>query len=375
MSALRDRRLPIGLAALLLGVVLLQGSTLTAWLAGGRDGALVVTADFTDTTGLYVGNRVTYLGVPVGKVVEVQRRGTSMRAVLHLDPATRVPADAGAEIIQDALVTDRTIELGPAYTGGPTLADGGHIALDHTRSPANVDDVAASLDGLVRALSEGGGPGLGTLLSSTADTLRGNGAALRGALAGGEDALTVVNGEGEELTAVTADLARVIDLLAAREEQIRRLARGTRAATGVLADQREAMAATLTTLDRLARQADRLLSENGDVIGHDLAGLDDLVALVNEHRDSLGEAWDVMPTMAENYVRAYDWKLDRLRVQFALSVGPFSAVVRDHFCQLLAQDAPSGAQLCATLFEPDGTGLLDPWFDGIYDSIPGGGIP
>ncbi|MEZ5159629.1 MAG: MlaD family protein [Marmoricola sp.] len=44
-------------------------------------------ADFADTTGVYVGNNVTYLGVPVGKVTKITAQGTTMRVQLKVtDP-------------------------------------------------------------------------------------------------------------------------------------------------------------------------------------------------------------------------------------------------------------------------------------------------
>ncbi|TYL52075.1 MCE family protein [Nocardioides sp. BGMRC 2183] len=374
---MRTRIVVLAAVGLLALAVVLGGGGINGWLRGEGDGAMVVTADFEDTTGLYVGNQVSYLGVEVGEIVAVQRRGTTMRAVLHLDPDVELPADAGAEILQSSLVTDRTIEIGPAYTGGATLADGDHIAVEHTRSPATVDEIATSLDELVLALDSGlgrasGDQDLGRLLESTADTLRGNGDDFGTVLADGQDALEVVNDERADLTAVSTELAAIVDLLAERDGRIRSFTRGARAATSVLADQREEMVLTLDSLDRLTRVATRFLKRNATVLGDDLAGLDDLVALVEEHKESLGEAWDVMPTMAENYARAYDWKLGRLRVQFAFSVGPFSSIFRDHFCQLLVSQVPQGGRACSALFQPDGTGLLDPLLDGIYDGLPGG---
>ena len=363
-----------GLVAALLLVLVFGGAG--GWLRGEDDDAMVVTADFEDTTGLYVGNEVSYLGVKIGEVVEVQRNGPTMRAVMHLDEGVELPADAGADIMQSSLVTDRTIELGPPYTGGATLASGAHIETDHTRSPATVDEIATALDELVLALDGGlgkgrGGADLGTLLSNTATTLEGNGAALSEVLVNGQGALEVVNDEGDELTAVSESLQDVVDLVAERETTIRRFTRGADAATSVLADQRDEVVATLDSLDELTRLANSFLKDNGDVLGDDLALLNDLVGLVHDNKESLGEAWDVMPTMAENYARAYDWENDRLRVQFSFAVGPFSTVWRDHYCQLIVAQLPAGEQVCSALFQPDGSGLLDPVLN-VFDLLPGG---
>lgn len=374
----RQRMLVAAGVALLL-VLVVSWVRLSGWLGGEDDDAMVVTADFADTTGVYVGNEVTYLGVKVGEIVEVEPRGTVMRVVMHLEPDTQVPDEAAAEILQGSLVTDRFIELGPAYDGGPTLADGDHIEASHTRAPATVDQVARAIDDLVLALDAGlgpgkGGNGLGDVLSTTADALEGNGVHLRRALSESRDALEMINAKQGDLTAVTDNLVALVDVLADRDELIRAFTGAATETTDVLADQRDELVATLDSLDDLTRAADRFLRQNGDVLGDDLRGLADLVEIVRSHQGSLAEAFDVMPTMAENFARAYDWKLGRLRVQFAFSAGPFAAAFRDRTCQVLLGSAIGdvGTELCSALFTEQGTGLLDGLLDGIYDQLPGG---
>lgn len=373
------RTVLLGLGGAIVLALVLSGARLAGWLGGEDPDDLVVTADFADTTGVYVGNDVTYLGVKVGEIAEVEPRGTTMRVVMHLEPGTRVPADAGAEILQGSLVTDRFIELGPAWDGGPTLATGAHIAADHTRSPATVDEIAKAIDDLVLALDarlgrQGGGAGLGDMLATTAAALEGNGSHLRRALAGSRDALEVVNSVDGELTAVSKDLVRLVTTLARRDRQIRDFTSAAADTTDVLSDQRRELVATLDSLDRLTRSTNSFLRDNAAVLGDDLAGLADVVGIVQRNQDSLEEAFDVMPTMAENFARAYDWDLGRLRVQFAFSAGPFSAAFRSHTCAVFAGrlGGEAGSGLCTLLFAKDGTGLLDPLFDGLYDGLPAG---
>jgi phospholipid/cholesterol/gamma-HCH transport system substrate-binding protein len=373
------RHLILGVAGALVVVLLVSGAKLFGWLGGEDEDAMVVTADFADTTGVYVGNDVTYLGVQVGEIIEVQPRGTTMRVVMHLEEGTELPEDAGAEILQGSLVTDRFIELGPAYTGGPKLADGAHIEESHTRAPATVDEVAKSIDDLVLALDAdlgkgAGGRDLGQVLATTARTLEGNGPHLRRALSESRGALEVLNSKDAAFTAVTKNLTELVDVLAARDRRMRTFTRAAAGTTGVLADQRDELVATLDSLDQLTTMMERFLRQNGDVLSEDLRGLADVVAVVRKHQGSLAEAFDVMPTMAENFARAYDWDLGRLRVQFAFSAGPFAAAFREHTCQVLIGELTGtlGKQLCAVLFTKDGTGLLDPILDGIYDGLPGG---
>ncbi|MBS4751541.1 MCE family protein [Nocardioides sp. zg-ZUI104] len=378
----RRRLLLLALAGVLVLTAVVSGARLVGWLRGEDPDALVITADFADTTGVYVGNDVTYLGVQVGEIVEVVPRGTTMRVRMQLEPGTRVPADAGAQVLQGSLVTDRYIELGPAWREGPTLASGAHIDVEHTRAPATIDRIAAAIDDLVLALdadlgagNEGGGrKDLGDALAVTARTLDGNGAHLRRALARSRDALAVINAKDADLGAVTENLLELSTTLAERDSRLRTFTSAAAETTAVLADQRTELVAALDSLDKLTRLSEKFLRKNGDVLAEDLRGITDVVSLVRTHQGSLAEAFDVMPTMAENFSRAYDWDLGRLRVQFAFSAGPFSAAFRDHTCRVLVDGlaGDAGTRLCGALFTGAGTGLLDPLLDGLYDAIPGG---
>lgn len=373
------RRIVLGVVAALLLAGLVQGARVAGWLGGADPGDLVVSADFTDTTGLYVGNEVTYLGVPIGSVVDVEPRGASMRVVMHLAPDTRVPADAGAEILQASLVTDRYVELGPAYEGGPTLASGARIGITHTRSPAGVDEIATAVDNLVKALNgtlqTGGrgtlGDGVGRLLATTARALRGNGTALRSALSEGQGALEVLTTRDTALTQVSEDLRELVDVLARRDRRIRTFTHRTDATLGVVAGQSGQLAATMKALDRLTSLGTAFLRRNAGVLGKDLAGMNDIVGIVRAHQASLAEAFDDMPTLAQNYAQAYDWKTRRLRVQFSFAAGPFSSIFRAHTCELFAAALPGGTAICDQLGNAQGTGPLDGILDGLFDSLPG----
>ena len=80
-----------------------------------RDEPLRVSAMFNDTTGLYVGNDVRVLGVDIGEVKAVKPSGTSVRVDMEFPADTEIPANAQAAIMQSSLVTDRFVEVTPAF--------------------------------------------------------------------------------------------------------------------------------------------------------------------------------------------------------------------------------------------------------------------
>lgn len=88
-----------------------------------------VTAQFQDAVGLYVGNGVSVLGMDVGKVTGITPRGGYVEVKLSIDADIDVPADVEAVTVSNSVLTDRHVELTPAYTGGPKLRSGDVLGL------------------------------------------------------------------------------------------------------------------------------------------------------------------------------------------------------------------------------------------------------
>lgn len=59
-----------------------------------------------------------------------------------------MPADAKAVILSPSLVTSRAIQLTPAYTSGPAMADKTVIPLERTAVPVEYDDLRQQLQKL-----------------------------------------------------------------------------------------------------------------------------------------------------------------------------------------------------------------------------------
>src|SRR5690606_13611578 len=95
--------------------------------------AKTVTAYFDDASGIFEGNDVAVLGMPVGRVTSVEPQGTRVKVKLTVDNDIDVPADVTAAIVNTSIVTTRHVELSPTYKSGPKLDDGATIK--KTKSP------------------------------------------------------------------------------------------------------------------------------------------------------------------------------------------------------------------------------------------------
>src|SRR5690606_30295121 len=91
-------------------------------------------------------------------------------------PETEIPAGAHAYITSPAVISDRYVEIGPAYQGGEKLTDGAVIPLERSHAPIRWDQLTKSLQTLLDALGpQQADEDLGKLLHTTGTVLDGKG--------------------------------------------------------------------------------------------------------------------------------------------------------------------------------------------------------
>jgi virulence factor Mce-like protein len=157
-------------------------------LGGGYD----VSADFTDSGGIFVNAEVTYRGVAVGRVSDMKLVHDGVRVVLSMNPDTKpIPAATKAVVANRSAVGEQYVDLRPDNNQGPYLTNGSVIPVSRTAIPIPVEQLMLDTDTLARSVNT--------------DNLR-----------------TVVDELGKAFNGSGDDLGRLIDngnLLLARAEQ------------------------------------------------------------------------------------------------------------------------------------------------------------
>jgi phospholipid/cholesterol/gamma-HCH transport system substrate-binding protein len=121
----------------------------------GLDRALLgsgyeVAADFSDSGGIFVNAEVTYRGVAVGRVTDMELVEDGVRVVLRIEPGTDpIPADTDAVVATRSAVGEQYVVLRPRGDGEPYLEDGSVIPQERTGIPVPVEQMLLNLDGLV----------------------------------------------------------------------------------------------------------------------------------------------------------------------------------------------------------------------------------
>jgi phospholipid/cholesterol/gamma-HCH transport system substrate-binding protein len=123
-------------------------------LVPGYDAGYLISADFSDSGGIFTGAEVTYRGVSIGKVEKlVLDRGSSGVTVqLRIKPGTKVPTPVKAVVANRSAIGEQFVDLQPQHAGAPYLASGATIPRTMTQIPIPPTQLVVNLDDLVRSV-------------------------------------------------------------------------------------------------------------------------------------------------------------------------------------------------------------------------------
>jgi phospholipid/cholesterol/gamma-HCH transport system substrate-binding protein len=306
----RERLRGTRATALTVGAVVLA----LALAAGGRVvydrlTTHTVTGYFASTTGLYVGDEVKVLGVEIGRITKIEPGPDAAKVTMALKSSVDIPADARAVIVAPTLVTGRFVQLAPRYRGGPKLADGGRIPLQHTAVPVEWDDIKRALNTLSTAL----GPtatdpngSLSRLIDVGAANLDGGTAAsLHEALTQLSQTMSLLSDGRADLFSTIRNLQVFVNVLSHSNTQIVEFGGRLASVSQVLADSSNALGTSLDSLDAAVGQVKDFLASNTAGLTEDLRKLQAVTQQLVDKRPEIEQVLHVAPTALQNFYQIY----------------------------------------------------------------------
>ena len=302
----RRDRLVLGAGAVIVAAALVVGGVLV-YHAGHK--GTQVTAYFSEAIGVYPGSTVRVLGVPVGTVDSVQPQGTEVKVTMSVNSGVPVPADAKAVVVAASVVSDRYVQLTPAYNGGQQLTDNAVIPVGRTAVPVEVDQIYTSINRLTQALGPNGlnkNGALSELVKTGAANLNGNGANLHAMLTQfGALSKTLGDNSGNLFATITY-LQRFTSMLKANDGQVRLAEQQLADVSGFLASDRQDLGGALHELSIALGQVQVFIANNRGLIKTNVTKLAAITKLLAEEKASLSEAVNTIPLAVDNVVNAYD---------------------------------------------------------------------
>ena len=269
-----------------------------------------VVAYFTDTMALYPGDRIDIMGLEVGQIDSIEPAGDKMKVTFHYDSKYKVPANATATVMNPSLVASRSIQLIPAYKGGPVMADNAVIPVERTQVPVEWDDLRNQITDIVTKLGptpeQPKGP-FGEALESFANGLDGKGAQINKTLSALSDAVSAVNEGRGDFFGVAKSLALFVNALHKSDQQFVALNSDLATFTNSFTSSDQELATALVDIDNLLKTAHKFVNDNGSVLAKDINNLADVTnaILQPEPRNGLETVLHVYPNLAANLMNIY----------------------------------------------------------------------
>jgi virulence factor Mce-like protein len=274
-----------------------------------RPAGMKLTAYFGQAVGVYSGSDLRILGVKVGKIDSVRPEGRQVRVTMSLDHGVAVPAGAVAVAVAPSVVADRYIQLSPAYTDGPRLANHAVIPVTRTATPVELDQLYDSISRLSKALGPNGANrkgALSNLLDTGAANLGGNGKELGDMIDDFGQATKTLSGSSDDLFATLRNLQKFTTMLKANDGQVRLAEQQLSQVNGFLSDDRQNLGAALQQLATALGAVQRFIRDNRARLKSNVTKLASITQTLVDQRASLAEALDSAPLAADNVLNAYD---------------------------------------------------------------------
>ncbi len=302
----RRRRIITGIGAAAVLVALIAGGYS---LSAATNQGTRITVYFSESIGVYPGSDVRILGVRVGTVDAVQPDGQQVKVTLTVDHGIPVPAGVRVAVVAPSVVSDRYVQLTPAYTGGPRLASGAVIDVARTVVPVEVDQIYADLNELASALGPSGANSRGALnnlIKTGAANLAGNGGYLNSMLTQYSGLSRALGSSAGNLTATLASLQQFTGTLQRNDGQVRLAEQQLAQVSGFLSGDRQQLAAALSTLSTALGQVQQFIASNRALLTSNVNKLASITGILSSERASLAQALDAAPLAADNVLNAYD---------------------------------------------------------------------
>ena len=298
-----------GVVGVLLVVVLTVATTgllRSWWTTVGRN---TYVAYFANTNGLYTGDDIRILGVAVGAVEKIEPQPTGAKVTFSVDSQYSLPADVKAAILSPSLVSARAIQLVPAYSSGPKLADGAIIPMQRTAVPVEWDDFRQQLEKLTDSLQPAGPDGtsaVGEFINSAADNLRGQGDTAHDTVIKLSKAMSALGDHSKDIFSTVRNIALLVSALSSSSDLLAAFNTNMASITTALSSTPNNVADATRSLDVAVKDLRGFVAENRDGLGATVDHLNAITTALNDSKGDIKQVLHIAPTVFQNFTNIYD---------------------------------------------------------------------
>ncbi len=223
-------------------------------------GTYKVTADFIGGGGIYKSANVTYRGVTVGRVEDVQLTDHGVDAAMRLNSATKIPGNVTATVKSMSAIGEQYIDLVPpegTTAAVAALRNGARIGQDRT---AIGQDIAGMLDQAQSLVNSVANSRLRDLLHSAFDGFNGSGQELARMIASSRQLIDEANTNFAATSALIDQFEPFLDAQIRSGDDIKKLTRSLATVTTEVRNADPQLREVLQVLPSVADEANTTFS-------------------------------------------------------------------------------------------------------------------
>ncbi|MBB5163999.1 MCE family protein [Mycobacterium sp. AZCC_0083] len=289
-------------------IIALAGGVLLVTRVIDRNDHLHLTTYFANSNGIFVGDDVRVLGVPVGKIDKIEPEAQRVKIAFWVDGAVKIPQKANAVVISPSLVSARAIQLTPAYNGGAAMTNDTVIPQERTAVPIEWDELRQQLKRLTDTLQPrqpGGVSSLGSLIDTTADNLRGQGTDIHDAITKMSQAFSALGDHSSDLFSTIKNISVIVSALQASHDLLRQLNENLAAVTGLLTEDPGGVGTAVAELNAVVDDVRSFTADNKEAVGTTSDKLASITTALNQSLGDIKQALHVAPNTFQNFINIY----------------------------------------------------------------------
>lgn len=301
-----NRRTVLVVAALVVAVVAVNLVALTVLRPAKM---MTITAQFAEAPGIYSGNHVDVLGMPIGNVTSVKPGPGYATVTMSVKASVPLPANVIARLDAPQVVSDRYVALTPVYRSGPKLPPGAVIPISRTAIPVSVDQIIDQTDMLVKALGPTGANKNGALsatLKQLAQTLGGQGPNINATITGFGATLGGLQNYAPDVTNLLNNLGQFTTAAAQDTNGFSAFANDLAAVSTQLAGDDKDIGGALHNLQTALAQVATFVQNNRDAIGATSTNLQVFANTLANEQSQLAQVLTTGPLALGNFANAVD---------------------------------------------------------------------
>ncbi|MDQ3940848.1 MAG: MCE family protein [Actinomycetota bacterium] len=234
----------------------LAGTACSALGFQGNCNGTEIIGIFAEVGDLVENANVQSSDVEIGSVTNIELDGWNARVTMCLDEGEGVPEDTEAVIRTTSLLGEKFVDIQSESGGPPFLPDGATLDLDQTSKATELEEVFAKL---AAVLGTGNLEQINRFTASQAEILEGRSDELRDVLSRLRRFTDVLNGRRNQIAASVDSLDSVARTVLNDSTVLERFLDSFAGSSRVLSEQRQELENLLVALDRFTNVSVRLL--------------------------------------------------------------------------------------------------------------------